>query len=61
VKKLLPLISRWYPRAWRERYGREFAALLEDLRPQWSDVLDIVKEGLTMRLRRSSLPTTATI
>ncbi len=35
ARKLL----RWYPRAWRERYGEEFLAMVEDSlaggRPTW--------------------------
>ena len=23
-------LLRWYPRAWRERYGEEFLAMIED-------------------------------
>jgi hypothetical protein len=26
----LARLLRWYPRAWRERYGEEFLALVED-------------------------------
>lgn len=61
MRKLLLLVSRLYPNAWRERYGSEFAALLEDLRPRWTDLFDLVKGGLAMRLRLSNLPATATI
>jgi hypothetical protein len=32
-------LLRWYPRAWRERYGEEFLAVVEDTldgsRPGW--------------------------
>lgn len=37
-------LVRLYPRWWRERYGGEFAALLEDLsgtRARWRLVVDI--------------------
>jgi hypothetical protein len=46
---------RWYPRAWRRRYGEEMVALLEDThgmaRVSWSDRLSIVKAGSLERLR----------
>jgi hypothetical protein len=37
-------LLRWYPRAWRERYGEEFLAMVEDSldgrRPGWRDGRD---------------------
>jgi hypothetical protein len=39
-----------YPRRWRERYGREFDALLEQGAWNWTDYLDILKGGIFMRL-----------
>ncbi len=48
--------TRWgraFPPAWRDRYGSELSALLEDLREQDdlrpSDRIDLVKRGLAMR------------
>jgi hypothetical protein len=50
VRRLL----RWYPRAWRERYGDEFAELLlADLaeRPSsWSRAFDVARRGVAVRL-----------
>jgi hypothetical protein len=47
-------LLRWYPRAWRDRYGEEFAELLiSDIeeRPHASGrVLDIARGGLVARL-----------
>jgi len=47
-------LLRWYPRAWRERYGDEFRELLvADIaeRPRsWSRTLDVVRRGATVRL-----------
>ncbi len=39
-----------YPARWRERYAREFAALLEDVEPGWSDWWDVARGGLKMRM-----------
>jgi capsular polysaccharide biosynthesis protein len=39
-----------YPKAWRERYAREFAALLEDCGAGWRDCWDVTRGGLKMRM-----------
>jgi len=48
---LLHLAVRLYPGAWRERYGVEFHALLDQTTPGWRDVLDVFQGGLQMHLR----------
>lgn len=53
MKKLAQFVSRLYPGAWRERYGAEFNALLDDLTLSWRDVFDIFVGGLIMRITRS--------
>lgn len=50
MKSLLRLYPMAYPRAWRERYGEEFAALLEDSGGGWRVVLDVVYGGMKMRM-----------
>jgi len=45
---------RWYPAAWRSRYGSELTALLEDTYGQslpWQCKLSLCREGLAERLR----------
>ena len=51
---------RWlraFPRDWRDRYAREFGALVNDLREEGdlrsSDRIDIVRSGLAMRHHRA--------
>jgi hypothetical protein len=44
-------LLRLYPKAWRERYGTEFEALLQDARLRPADLVDILKEVFQMRLR----------
>jgi capsular polysaccharide biosynthesis protein len=39
-----------YPAAWRERYGDEFSALLEDVKPGWRALFDVLRGALKMRL-----------
>jgi hypothetical protein len=46
-------LLRWYPRAWRERYGEEFVALIQDTldgrRPTWRLRLSVALAGLRER------------
>ena len=42
-----------YPRKWRERYGREFDALLEDTPATFASLIDVASGGLVMRVRMS--------
>lgn len=44
-------LLRLYPRAWRERYGAELEALLEDSPPSVRDVADLIWSALLLRLR----------
>src|SRR5690348_7563207 len=54
-------LLRWYPRAWRERYGDEFLAMVEDTldgrRPGWRLRLGAVGAGLRERYHVLSGPT----
>ncbi|HUZ16736.1 MAG TPA: hypothetical protein VMU72_11265 [Gaiellaceae bacterium] len=47
-------LLRWYPRAWRERYGDEFSELLRadiEERPRsWSRAFDVARRGAAARL-----------
>lgn len=49
---------RWYPRAWRERYGDELIALVEDYseggKLRFRDRLDLIRAGLLLH-RRSKI------
>ena len=48
-------VARWlttlYPNAWRERYGDEFDALVEDSRPGWRGLADIAWGALAMQCK----------
>lgn len=46
--------ARLYPRWWRERYGEEFAALLEDARPGARGTFDILRGALIMQMSTMS-------
>ncbi|BDC48083.1 hypothetical protein F183_A03990 [Bryobacterales bacterium F-183] len=47
------LLLRLYPKPWRDRYGEEFLALLDDMgaRPQPKDVASILLEAFRARLK----------
>ena len=55
MKRLLLAAARLYPRDWRDRYGEEFDALLDDLAPRWRDVVDITAGALVMHMSRLAL------
>jgi hypothetical protein len=45
-------LASLYPRSWKQRYGAEFNALLEDLNPRWWVALDVLKGAATMQMTR---------
>ncbi len=57
--KLAARLLRWYPKAWRSRYGEEFTELLiSDLgeRPRsWSRTADVIRGGIVARLADAGL------
>ena len=52
-------LLRWYPPAWRRRYGDEFAALLDDslgdAAPSIRLRVDVIRSGVAIRLRETGL------
>lgn len=44
-------LIRLYPKQWRDRYGREFEALLDDVQPTWRAFFDVLKGAISMRLK----------
>lgn len=44
------LALRLYPRRWRQRYGPELEALIEDANLGWRGVWDVARGGITMRM-----------
>src|ERR1700723_3922499 len=50
-------LLRWYPRAWRERYGQELLALIQDTldegRPTWRLRLGVIAGGLRERVHQA--------
>ena len=58
-------LLRWYPRAWRERYGSELVALIQDNldegRPAWRLRLSVIGGGLRERFRQARHATAASL
>ncbi len=48
----MSLLLRLYPRAWRERYGEELSALLEDRPTRPSDTIDLLLGAFDAHLHR---------
>ncbi len=62
--KATPLL-RWYPRAWRERYGEELLALIQDTldegRPTWRLRFGVISGGLRERAHEAGQAVRAAI
>lgn len=50
MRRAVRLAMKLYPAAWRERYGREFEALLEDVRPGGRELWDVVRGAMQMQM-----------
>jgi hypothetical protein len=46
--------AKLYPRAWRQRYGVEFDALLEEVNPDFRELLNILGSALKIQLTRGT-------
>src|SRR3954470_15547161 len=51
MRRWIVLAARLYPRAWRHRYGEEFDALVEDMRPSWRQFSDVTRGAVQMQIR----------
>jgi uncharacterized protein involved in exopolysaccharide biosynthesis len=51
MKGWMRLAVRLYPPGWRNRYGAEFGALLEEVGPGWRDFWDVVRGALAMQMK----------
>src|SRR5687768_14242976 len=50
MKRIAELLLHLYPYQWRERYGQEFLALVEDSGLGWKNCVDVVIGALAMRV-----------
>lgn len=56
MRRLVRLVARLYPPAWRHRYAREFEALIDDLEPGWRELFDVMIGAITMQVRTLGIP-----
>jgi hypothetical protein len=54
-KDVMRWLARLYPKVWRERYGEEFEALLQDSAGTFREAADVVIGGCEMHLRKNGL------
>jgi capsular polysaccharide biosynthesis protein len=50
MRRLAQFVAKLYPAWWRTRYGAEFNALLEDAKPAWLDLPNILKGAIEMQM-----------
>jgi hypothetical protein len=53
MKPLIRFAARLYPRSWRERYGAEFDALLNDMGADPRIALNVLREAVSMQVLRA--------
>ena len=51
MRRWLALSAKLYPRAWRQRYGVEFDALMEDVEPGWRQFADVLGGAVRMQMK----------
>jgi uncharacterized protein involved in exopolysaccharide biosynthesis len=56
MRGIAQFLIRLYPANWRERYGEEFEALVEDSPPGWLGIFDLVKGAIKMQLSVPAFP-----
>jgi hypothetical protein len=54
MRRWLRLAAGLYPWSWRERYGVEFQALLEDVNPGWREFTDVLRGALKMQMTNAT-------
>ena len=59
MRSWIRLLAWLYPTGWRERYGPEFDALLEDSSLSWRDLLDVLRGALEMHMKTWGFTRTA--
>ncbi len=50
MKRWISLAAVLYPRSWREEYGAEFSALLDDVRPRWRVFANVLGGAIRMQI-----------
>src|SRR5204862_5009704 len=50
MRRWISLTARFYPKNWRDEYGPEFNALLEDVRPGWRVLANVLGGAVKMQM-----------
>jgi hypothetical protein len=50
MKRWIARAAALYQRSWREEYGEEFDALLDDVKPRWRVFADVLGEAIRMQM-----------
>ena len=61
MRILIRAAAACYPARWRVRYGEEFEALLEEMKPGWAEFVNILIGASTMHLRRGGVMAAACV
>ena len=61
MRRWIRLIARLYPARWRQRYGAEFDALLDDATPTWRNAVDVGWGALETHINTRSFPKVALV
>jgi hypothetical protein len=61
MRRIPRALIRLYPANWRDRYGDEFEALLEDGPPNVFGLFDLLKGALKMQLNVPAFPKLAVV
>jgi hypothetical protein len=51
MRRLIACVAKLYPWRWRERYGAEFDALMEDVDADWRELANVLGGALKMQLK----------
>lgn len=51
MTRIFRLAVRLYPPWWRRRYAREFEALLDDVKPGWRELWNVIQGALAMQFK----------
>jgi uncharacterized protein involved in exopolysaccharide biosynthesis len=50
MNRWIRLAATLYPRSWREQYGKEFGALLDDIKPRWRVFANVLGAAIMMQM-----------
>jgi hypothetical protein len=51
MRRWIVLLAKCYPQGWRERYGVEFDALMEDVVPDWREFADVLGGAVKLQMQ----------